>query len=74
MLDITKITALASDPALAPVIADIVDELLDVPAPLAADHLHAAQDAIYHGAWNLPPASIEPLLLAIGSTVEALQA
>lgn len=72
MLD--TITALSTDPLLKPVVADIVAALVDVPASECADHLRAAQDAIYHGAWNLPRSAAEPLLHAIGSTVEDLLA
>ena len=73
-IDITKLQALAADPGLAPVVADIIDELQDVPAALAVGHLRAAQDAIHHGAWNLPPDVAAPLMLALGTTVEAATA
>jgi hypothetical protein len=74
MLDISKIEALASDPQLKPVVADILDELQTVPPALAVDHLRAAQDAVYHGAWELPPDAAAPLMLALGKTVEAATA
>lgn len=77
MLDTSKIQALASDPVLKPVVADILDGLQEVPEALievALDHIHAARDAIHHGAWGLPPDAAAPLLHALGRTMEVASA
>lgn len=50
---------------------DLLDGLEGLPADDAIDHLRAAQDAIHHGAWELPRVDAEPLMLAIGRTVGA---
>lgn len=50
---------------------DLLDGIKGLPADEKVEALRAAQDAIHHGAWGLPRADAEPLMLAIGKTVEA---
>ena len=75
MLDTTAITTLApSSPSGRRAQRDVLAGIKGLPVDDARESLRAAQDAIHHGAWGLPPVDAEPLMLAIRRTVEGATA
>jgi hypothetical protein len=69
MLNTSTLTVAGSNPVLAPAVDDILDEIQGLPTDEARDHLRAAQDAVWHGAWRIPTELREPLILAIGGAL-----
>jgi hypothetical protein len=77
-MNIYAIANLAADPDcshdLALAVADILDEIAELPEDDAPESLRAAQDAIYHGAWDLPREHAGPLMHELGRAVEGARA